>query len=168
MLTDKQLLRVLALCASFITFLLVYSAASIAQFDSSARLISDSVLAQSLLRWDVFYFLRNAEQSYTYENEWAFFRALPALMKNLSRVPAFLGISDADSATAIVLCGSLATIAVSSQSACVLYDLTLEHFGSRKYAMTTALLSLLPSSPATFYLAPNNEPFFTYLAYQGE
>ncbi|KAF8170181.1 GPI mannosyltransferase 2 [Mycena galopus ATCC 62051] len=48
-----------------------------------------------------------------------------------------------------------------------MYSLSLHHLGSPALARLAAILSLLPSSPATLFLAPYTEPFFTYFSYKG-
>ncbi|KAJ7668374.1 GPI mannosyltransferase 2 [Mycena polygramma] len=48
-----------------------------------------------------------------------------------------------------------------------MYALSLHHLGSSALARLATVLSLLPSSPVTLFLAPYSEPFFTYLSYKG-
>lgn len=60
-----------------------------------------------------------------------------------------------------------ALAAIACDTTCTLYQLTLHHLGSPTLAYLTALLSLMPSNPATLYFVPYTEPFFTYLSYKG-
>ncbi|KNZ79526.1 GPI mannosyltransferase 2 [Termitomyces sp. J132] len=63
---------------------------------------------------------------------------------------------------------SIVLLVVAADSARILHRLTCLHFpASPAFARLVLLLSLFPSSPATLYLAPYAEPFFTYLSYRG-
>ncbi|KAJ4468226.1 glycosyltransferase family 76 protein [Lentinula aciculospora] len=121
-------------------------------FDASPSLVRISQWSKPLLRWDVFHFAHIAEHGYVYEHEWAFFPGLPFVMRLFSGSNILLAVS---------------ITAVTFDTTTVLYHLTLHHFGSSNLAFLAAILSLLPSSPATLRLAPYTEPFFTYLSYRG-
>ncbi|KAH0584126.1 hypothetical protein H2248_009692 [Termitomyces sp. 'cryptogamus'] len=121
-------------------------------FDASPRLQPPS---SPHVRWDALHFLAIADAGYKYENQWAFLPGVPFLI-NLLRFQSNPYIWP------IVL------LAVAADSARILYCLTRLHFpASPAIARLVVLLSLFPSSPATLYLAPYAEPFFTCLSYRG-
>ncbi|KAF5385896.1 hypothetical protein D9615_002420 [Tricholomella constricta] len=121
-------------------------------FDASPRLVPSPAFLQPLVRWDALHFQAIANASYTYENQWAFLPGTPFLMRLLAGT----------------LLWPTVLLAVAFDSTKTLYHLTRHHFPrSPSLAYLVALLSLLPSSPATLYLAPYGEPFFTYLSYKG-
>lgn len=131
-------------------------------FDSSPLLVTSSKWAQPLLRWDTFHFLHIAEHGYVYENEWAFFPGVPFVIRISAQLLSFPFNSKLNPLVA----GALAALACDTTR--TLYHLTFHHLGSPSLAYLTALLSLMPSSPATLYLVPYSEPFFTYLSYKGK
>ena len=110
--------------------------------------------ADALVRWDVFHFAQIARGGYQYEHQWAFFPGLPWLLHAtaLSEKEYLLG-----GALLVLFC----------DTTLVMYDLSLLVLGNRDAALLSAMLSLLPSSPATLRLVPYAEPFFTYLSYRG-
>ncbi|KDQ57726.1 glycosyltransferase family 76 protein [Jaapia argillacea MUCL 33604] len=68
----------------------------------------------------------------------------------------------------LVVGGALASFVVDVFTPLTLYKLTLRHFPRRPLiALISALLGLLPSSPATLWYAPYTEPFFIFFSYQG-
>ncbi|KAJ7124894.1 GPI mannosyltransferase 2 [Mycena epipterygia] len=121
---------------------------------SLARLFPpfDAATSHLLLRWDAVHFLHIARSGYVYEHEWAFFPGLPFV---LSLFPNSL------------LAPTLLSLAVACDTSSTMYALSLHHLGSPPLARLAAFLSLLPSSPVILFLAPYNEPFFTYLSYKG-
>ncbi|KAL1743138.1 glycosyltransferase family 76 protein [Schizophyllum fasciatum] len=124
-------------------------------FDASAKADAFTALcADALVRWDVFHFAQIARTGYEYEHQWAFFPGVPWLL----RVTAF-------SEREFMLGGAL--LVLLCDTTLVMYDLSLHLLGNRDVALLSAMLSLLPSSPATLRLVPYAEPFFTYLSYKG-
>ncbi|KXN90202.1 GPI mannosyltransferase 2 [Leucoagaricus sp. SymC.cos] len=103
-----------------------------------------------LVRWDALHFLDIAEHGYHWEHNFAFLPAGPFLLRHLSPF-------------AILLVHWL----LAYNSLDTLYSLSLLHLQSHHLARLAALLSLIPFSPATLYLAPYAEPFFTNLSYNG-
>lgn len=150
--TNITRLIFLSFLSQTIFYILAYSASQLALFDASPNAIHSSKWYKPLLRWDIFHFAHIAEQGYVYEHEWAFLPGLPFVLKLFNNSNFLL---------------AAAMIAIACDSTTVLYRLSLHHFGSPNLAFLAALLSLLPSSPATLRLAPYNEPFFTYLSYRG-
>lgn len=137
------------LCLSVLVRLLVFvllelSAAFLPLFDASPLLVRLHPLLRPLLRWDLFHFTHIAQHSYAYEHEWAFFPALPLIIRSRLAILAFL-----------------------CDPSQLLYTLSLYHLPSPKHALLATLLSLLPSNPVTAYFAPYTEPFFTYFSYWG-
>ncbi|KAJ7495994.1 glycosyltransferase family 76 protein [Mycena galericulata] len=112
----------------------------------------DAAASHLLLRWDVLHFIHIARNGYVFEHEWAFF---PGHIFILSFSPDSL------------LAPTLASLAVAYDATSTMYELSLHHLGSPALATLAAILSLLPSSPATVFLAPCPEPFYTYLSYKG-
>lgn len=116
----------------------------------------------SLFRWDAFHFTAIAKDGYSYEHHWAFFPGVPLLLRAADRLPAlFLGVATPLSWFALL------NTAIAIPTTRAIYHLTLIHFQSPSFALLTALLSLLPASPATLYFAPYAESIFTFLSYQG-
>ena len=136
-------------------------------FDSSPQLILNSSVPpwiSSLLRWDAFHFAHVAQEGHAYEHTWAFFPALPSIMRVSGHLLSRVGLTSPD------LAGSLVggpVLAATFDSTRVLYRLSLHHLGSPSAAFLAAVLSLLSSSPATLRFAPYTEPFFTYCSYRG-
>ncbi|KAL1701193.1 glycosyltransferase family 76 protein [Schizophyllum commune] len=153
---DRARLRTLSYAsrALLISFALLASYL-LPPFDASAKADSFTApWANALVRWDVFHFAQIARGGYQYEHQWAFFPGLPWLLRAtaLSEREYLLG-----GALLVLLC----------DTTLVMYDLSLLILGNRDAALLGALLSLLPSSPATLRLVPYAEPFFTYLSYRG-
>jgi phosphatidylinositol glycan class V len=119
------------------------AAAFLRPFDASARSI--------FVRWDVLHFHNIAANGYRWEHQFAFLPAAPLLLRYLSPLAIF----------------ALNTVLAYDTTA-TLYQLSRLHLGNDDVARLAALLSLIPSSPATLYLAPYAEPFFTYLSYRGQ
>lgn len=130
-------------------------------------------LTGALARWDVFHFAHIARDGYTYEHDWAFMPGVPGVMRIFGALVSVLKNTAVGRTTwgtqlrweDAVQGGALA--ALSCQSTATMYDLSLHHLGTPKLAYLAALLSLLPSSPATLWIGPCTEPFFTYLSYKG-
>ncbi|KAL1664129.1 glycosyltransferase family 76 protein [Schizophyllum commune] len=153
---DRARLRTLSYAsrALLISFALLASYL-LPPFDASAKADSFTApWADALVRWDVFHFAQIARGGYEYEHQWAFFPGLPWLL----RATAF-------SEREYLLGGAL--LLLLCDTTLVMYDLSLLVLGNRDAAFLSAMLSLLPSSPATLRLVPYAEPFFTYLSYRG-
>ncbi|KAI4526051.1 glycosyltransferase family 76 protein [Schizophyllum commune Loenen D] len=153
---DRARLRTLSYAsrALLISFALLASYL-LPPFDASAKADSFTApWADALVRWDVFHFAQIARGGYQYEHQWAFFPGLPWLLRAtaLSEREYLLG-----GVLLVLLC----------DTTLVMYDLSLLVLGNRDAALLSAMLSLLPSSPATLRLVPYAEPFFTYLSYRG-
>ena len=158
----RALLRRLS-AASSIVFGLVLVASShlLPLFDASPLLVPDA--NSPLLRWDIFHFLHIARHGYVYEHEWAFFPAAPWIVRYSLALLNWATKSVALSHFIL----AVAMSALASETVQTLYSLSLHHFNSPHMALLASLLALLPSSPATLLFVPYNEPFFTYLSYQG-
>jgi phosphatidylinositol glycan class V len=146
--------------------LLYLSSSCLTLFDASpSTLLAPSAFpsfASSLFRWDAFHFTAIAKDGYSYEHHWAFFPGVPMLLRAADRLPAlFLHVATPLSWLALL------NTAIAIPTTRAIYHLTLIHFQSPSFALLTALLSLLPASPATLYFAPYAEPIFTFLSYQG-
>ena len=131
-------------------------------FDSSPWAVLDKSTTwwatSSLLRWDVFHFGLVAEGR-VYEHQWAFFPGAPNFMKFLRQ------IAPNDNWATLMQGGIL--LAIACDSTLVLYKLSLHHLKSPSLSFLSAMLSLLPSSPATLRHASYSEPFFTWASYKG-
>jgi GPI mannosyltransferase 2 len=125
-------------------------------FDRSSLLVRPST--SSLVRWDAIHFLAAAERGYQYEQQWAF---LPGISTTIRAFTALLGHEHGLKGVSLLI--SLLTV----DSFRVLHELSRIHLGSDDLANITCVLALIPSSPATLFAAPYNEPFFTYLSYRG-
>ncbi|KAJ6558584.1 glycosyltransferase family 76 protein [Mycena vulgaris] len=112
----------------------------------------DAATPHLLLRWDALHFLHIARSGYVYEHEWAWLPGLPFLLSLFPNSP---------------LAPTLLSLAIACDASETMYSLSLHHLGSPALAKLAAVLALLPSSPATLFLAPYTEPFFTYLSYKG-
>ena len=148
--------------------LIISSTHLLTLFDSSPRLILNSSVPpwiSSLLRWDAFHFTHIAQEGHTYEHTWAFFPALPFIMRLSGHLVSPMGLSSPDTIAPPLLGG--AVLAAAFDSTRVLYRLSLHHLRSPSVAFLAASLSLLSSSPATLRFAPYCEPFYTYCSYRG-
>lgn len=144
--------------------LLYLSSYYLTLFDASPRtLFVPSAFPSSLFRWDAFHFNAIAKDGYSYEHHWAFFPGVPLLLRAAGRLPALFF----DVAIPALSWFALLNTAIAIPTTRAIYHLTLIHFRSPSFALLTALLSLLPASPATLYFAPYAEPIFTFLSYQG-
>lgn len=131
-------------------------------FDSSPWALLDKSstwwATSALLRWDVFHFGLVAEGR-AYEHQWAFFPGVPNFMKILGQ------IAPNDDWATLIQGGIL--LAIACDSTLVLYELSLHYLKSPSLSFLSAMLSLLPSSPATLRHAAYAEPFFTWASYKG-
>lgn len=147
--------------------LLYLSSYYLTLFDASPRTLyvpsTFPSFTSSLFRWDAFHFTAIAKDGYSYEHHWAFFPGVPLLLHAADRLPALFF----DSATPALSWLALLNTVIAIPTTRAIYHLTLIHFRSPSFALLTALLSLLPASPATLYFAPYAEPIFTFLSYQG-
>lgn len=162
-LLDRLTLLSRALAAA----LLYLSSSYLTLFDASPRTVlppsAVPSFASSLFRWDAFHFTSIAKDGYSYEHHWAFFPGVPLLLRAADHLPT-LFLDDATSALSWL---ALLNAAIAIPTTRAIYHLTLTHFCSPSFALLTALLSLLPASPATLYFAPYAEPIFAFLSYQG-
>ncbi|KAF9562765.1 hypothetical protein CPC08DRAFT_662669 [Agrocybe pediades] len=140
---------------SFLSYLALLHAATalLHLFDASPKLLPYN---SPLFRWDALHFTHIASAGYIYEHEWAFFPAIAFLLR------AF-GLQNAHS---VILFYALMLI-VAWDTHRTLRSLSLHHLRSSKLTKLACTLSLIPTSPATLYFAPYNEPFFTYFSYRG-
>ena len=163
-----QTLTILSLLTRvLIAALVVSSTYLLTSFDSSPRLVLSSTTPpwiSSLLRWDAFHFAHVAQNGHGYEHAWAFFPALPFIMRASGYLLSRAGLSSPDVVTQLVGGAVLAALFDSTR---VLYRLSLYHLRSPSAAFLAAALSLLSSSPTTLRFAPYTEPFFTYCSYRG-
>ena len=151
----------------FTAVLIISSAYLLTLFDSSPRLVLGSTTPpwiSSLFRWDAFHFAHVAQKGHAYEHAWAFFPALPFIMRVSGHLLSRAGLSSPDVAAQLLGGAVLAALFDSTR---VLYRLSLHHLRSPSAAFLAAALSLLSSSPAMLRFAPYSEPFFTYCSYQG-
>ena len=157
----RALLRRLSAAFSVVFGLVLVASSHLPLFDASPRLVPDA--NSPLLRWDIFHFLHIAKDGYVYEHEWAFLPAAPWIIRYSL---AFLRLGTKSVALSHFIL-AVAMSALASETVQTLYSLSLHHFNSPHMALLASLLALLPSSPATLLFVPYNEPFFTYLSYQG-
>jgi phosphatidylinositol glycan class V len=157
----KQLL-IFTLSAQVLIQLLIFLCSYLPLFDSSPWVVWDKLntwwATASLLRWDVFHIGLVAEER-VYEHQWAFFPGVPGFIKLLGHVTP-------NDRLATLLQGGL-MLAIACDSTLVLYELSLRHLKSPSLSFLSAMLSLLPSSPATLRYAAYAEPFFTWASYRG-
>jgi phosphatidylinositol glycan class V len=148
------------------TWVLVALMSNLPLFDSSpAVLLPDSgKLVTTLLRWDAFHFAHIARKGYEFEYQWAFFPGLPYLMRWTGRL--LPGSNNSDLSWEVTLTGG-SMFVITLVTSHTLYELSMHHLKSQRLAFLTCLLSLLPTSPPTLYMAPYNEPVFTFLSYKG-
>jgi len=157
----KQLL-IFTLVTQVLILLLLSLCSCLPLFDSSpwTRLDNSTTLwaTSSLLRWDIFHLELVADER-MYEHQWAFFPGAPVFTKFLKQ------IAPSDDWATPLQGGVL--LAIACDSTLVLYDLSLHHLKSSSLSFLSAILSLLPSSPATLRHALYAEPFFTWASYRG-
>ncbi|THH07761.1 hypothetical protein EW145_g3162 [Phellinidium pouzarii] len=165
--SHKRLLKRLVIAVHVLVSVVLFIAARLPSFDSSAELVLDPAWPTSLLRWDAFHFAHIARDGYTYEYEYAFFPGTPLVMGFSAKLLEIANITTGNNFIGVLVAGTLLSAAVSVDTALTLYDLTCYHFPSPAFALLATLLSLLSSSPATLRHAPYAEPFFTYLSYKG-
>ena len=158
----KQLL-ILTLVSQVLILLLLFLCSYLPLFDSSPWTLLDKSTASwatsSILRWDVFH-LRLVAEERMYEHQWAFFPGVPNFARLLGQ------IAPSDDWVTLLQGGVL--VAIACDSTLVLYDLSLHHLKSSSLSFLSAILSLLPSSPATLRSALYAEPFFTWASYRGK
>jgi phosphatidylinositol glycan class V len=171
---QRKHLRVLlwaSILSRTVTWILALAASHLPVFDSSPRiLISERSLVDPLLRWDTFQFGPIALDGYVYEHNWAFFPGTPLVMRYSGLIVEFFRGTGKE-ATAVswesMLFGSALAVLLTFGATSTLYRLSVYHLRTPQLAFVASLLSLIPTSPATLYLAPYAEPFFTYLSYKG-
>ena len=117
--------------------------------DSSTKLVSNSYLSP-VCNWDGIHFYTIARNWYQYEHNCAFFPLYPALLSFLTPV---LNIEIA----AILL--NLTTFSLSS---IILYKLTLIHFSSQEFALSTVKMFIFSAS-TVFHSAMYSESLFSCL-----
>lgn len=158
----RRRLLIFTVSSQILIQLLLFLCSYLPLFDSSPWAVLDkpttSWATSSLLRWDVFH-LDLVAEGRVYEHQWAFFPGVPNFIKLLGQ------ISPNDNWAALVQ--GCILLAIASDSTLVLYELSLRHLQSPSLSFLSALLSLLPSSPATLRHAAYAEPFFTWASYRG-
>lgn len=158
----RRQLLIFTLCSQVSIQLLLFLCSYLPLFDSSPWTILEKSTTwwatSSLLRWDVFHLGSVAEER-IYEHQWAFFPGIPNFMKLLGK------ITPNPTWTTLLHWGVMSVIAC--DSTLVLYELSLRHLNSPSLSFLSAVISLLPSSPATLRHAPYAEPFFTWASYRG-
>lgn len=162
------------------TAVLLTISSNIPQFDSAANLVSGNVFSLdsgfklfttwrlALIRWDAFHFLHVAEHGYMYEYEWVFLPGVPRVIRASTRafdlLPPTMKFDELQYALMFI-----AMLVVMLSTTSTLFKLSLHTFHSRSFALLTATLSLLSSSPVATRQTPYyGEPFFGLLSYQGE
>lgn len=157
----RRRLLIFVVSSQVLIQLLLFLCSYLPLFDSSPWAVLDKPTTwwtSSLLRWDVFH-LGLVAEGRVYEHQWAFFPGAPNFMK-------FLGqIAPNDEWRTLMQGGIL--LAIACDSTLVLYELSLRHLKSPPFSFLSAMLSLLPSSPATLRHAPYAEPFFAWASYRG-
>ncbi|TDL24179.1 glycosyltransferase family 76 protein [Rickenella mellea] len=174
----KTILRNVSLTLRLLIAVTLYFTTYLPQFDSSPEIILRSepwrpvisTWASTLLRWDAFHFLHIAKEGYVYEYEWAFLPGAPYISNLLSLPIDLLDMMLGKPhkpfrLEELLVMGALASL--SCDGVFLIYRLTGKLFDSPSFAMLTAILSLLSSSPATLRHAGYTEPFFAFWSYYG-
>lgn len=158
----RRQLLIFILSSQVLIQLLLFLCSYLPLFDSSPWTVLDKSTtwwaASSLLRWDVFHLGLVAEER-IYEHQWAFFPGMPNFMKLLEQIAP-------NSPWATLLHWGVVSL-IACDSTLVLYELSLRHLKSPSLSFLSAVMSLLPSGPATLRHAPYAEPFFTWASYRG-
>ncbi|KZT43667.1 mannosyltransferase [Sistotremastrum suecicum HHB10207 ss-3] len=171
---ELRLITLYAICARLFFITLIVSASLLPPFDSSHKTILPAanprslfdVFVGSLLRWDEFYFADASRNGYQYEHEWAFFPG-PSWARRLVRSVWSIGGRRTISSLSEALFTGALTNCFTVWSARILYLLSVECTGSASVARISALLSLLPSSPAVIFHVGYTEPLFNLCSYMG-
>ncbi|KDQ57728.1 glycosyltransferase family 76 protein [Jaapia argillacea MUCL 33604] len=182
-LRPTHLILLLTLLTRFLILVLIYLSSYLPSFDSSPNILLpppplDASWAEKalwrvtnpLLRWDSFHFAHIAKEGHVFEHEWAFLPGIANIMRLSAQfIRLLFPHSNPElSVRELMVGGALASFLVDVLTPLTLYKLTLRHFPGRpSIALISALLGLLPSSPATLRYAPYTEPFFTFFSYQG-
>ena len=159
----RRQLLIFTLASQVLLLLLLFLCSYLPLFDSSPWTLLDKSTTwwatSSILRWDVFH-LGLAADERMYEHQWAFFPGAPIFTNFLRQ------IAPSDDWATLLQGGVL--LAITCHSTLGLYDLSLHHLKSPSFSFLSAVLSLLPSSPATLRHALYAEPFFTWASYRGK
>ena len=102
-------------------------------------------------KWDAVYFLKIAEEGYTYEQYMAFFPLYPWILRTLARIfhlPVQYFISHR---SALFICGWLLNTVCFTLAAVSLYKLTCKLFGRDKVALVSSLLFCI--NPASVFMS---------------
>jgi len=102
-------------------------------------------------KWDAVYFLKIAEEGYTYEQYMAFFPLYPWILRTLARMfhlPVQYFISHR---SALFICGWLLNTVCFTLAAVSLYKLTCKLFGRDKVALVSSLLFCI--NPASVFMS---------------
>ncbi|KDQ15752.1 glycosyltransferase family 76 protein [Botryobasidium botryosum FD-172 SS1] len=154
--------------AQFLTVALLHVVSRLPLFDTSPAVdFAPPSAVPSAYRWDALHFAHVAQNGYHYEHEFAFFPGTPAVMKLAAGLARSTGAFRGEDLGFVLRAGSIAAWLCNQYSITDLYALTYHHTNSLELSFLTALLSLLPSSPATAHAGAYAEPFFTFLSYRG-
>jgi len=117
----------------------------------------------------VFHFGTIALNGYVHELQWAFLPGLPLVMRWGGATLRTLGLThgNGDGWVEALHMGALGAFVCGILASRTLYWLSVYHLRSPRIALLAALLSCLPSSPATLLYAPYNEPYFAFFSYKG-
>lgn len=172
---EANAITLYALCVRLCVTFFICLSSLLPPFDSSHLTVLPSsgpstlsdVFVGSLLRWDEFYFADISKDGYKYEHEWAFFPGVSYPRRLLLGTWATGVGRDTSSLTGAIFTGALSN-GLTVWSARTLYLLSLEYTRSASAARLSALLSLLPSSPAVIFYAGYTEPLFNLCSYLGK
>jgi len=117
--------------------------------DASAKLVSNSCLSP-VCNWDGIHFYTIARNWYQYEHNCAFFPLYPALLSFLMPL------------LTIEIAAILLNLSAFSLSSIILYKITLIHFSSQEFALSTVKMFIFSASTA-FHSAMYSESLFTCL-----
>lgn len=124
-------------------FVLLYLSSFLPAFDKSSPHVYS--------RWDSIHYQAIAENGYQFENQWAFFPAIPFI---ISLFPS-------------QLLANVAIGLISLPTITTFYDLSLTTLKDPSLAYVSTLLSIFTSSPAIVHISGYAEPLFTFCAYRG-
>lgn len=115
-------------------------------------------LVNGFIRWDALHYLHIARNGYTQEMQYAFLPGLPWLIRKFSTNPR--------SSLALIYSGLIACNVAHILACLVLHQLTLELFGSKRFAILSSLI--FAWNPAMAYLSSiYTEPIFALLSFTG-
>ncbi|GAA6058645.1 hypothetical protein JCM10212_004056 [Sporobolomyces blumeae] len=151
------------------TLILVAAHAVLPSFDASAAVLDQPIARrdEAFVRWDTVHFIAIANEGYALEQRLAFTPGLPGLMRGGGRMIAWIRGAAKVTQEDMVLAGILGSAVATAGAAVLLFKLSLRHFGSRKFAMTSATLFLLAPARAVLHAVPYTEPFAAFCAFAG-